>query len=348
MKRVGLSAAVGLCLLVLLIGELASRAASPTGAAAISRSFQFVSITHVPALPAGSHAFRIWVPLPYEDNAQGISKLNVAAPVEYKIERDKEYGNKYAYVAVNSDETKTPFDIIVTFHAERFEHRVALVSTSDVPITPIVSTARFLQPDRLVPITGVIGDLSREQTSSVTLPVDKARKIYDYVVSTMRYDKTGTGWGQGDAIWACGSKRGNCTDFHSVFIGMARAAGIPARFEIGFQLPAGSHEGAIPGYHCWAEFYADGIGWIPVDASEAWKNPDKRDYFFGTLDQNRVMMSLGRDIRLKPAQKGEPLNYGVYPYAELDGKPFAEITREYSFHDDAVPPVKPGKVQTSD
>src|ERR1035438_3068951 len=95
------------------------------------------------------------------------------------------------------------------------------------------------------------------------------------------YDKTGKGWGRGDIYYACQERRGNCTDFHAIFIGYARALGIPARFAIGFPLPADRGEGKIAGYHCWAEFYAKGIGWIPVDASEAAKNPAKREYFFG-------------------------------------------------------------------
>lgn len=65
----------------------------------------------------------------------------------------------------------------------------------------------------------------------------KALHIYDYVHATMRDNKTGEGWGRGDAVWACTSKRGNCTDFHSLFIGMMRSSGIPARFEIGFHYP---------------------------------------------------------------------------------------------------------------
>jgi len=348
MKRVALFAVAGLIFLAASIGELASRAASPSSSSAASRSFEFTSVIHVPALPPGSRRLRIWVPLPYEDGAQKISDLRVFAPVEYRVERDKQYGNRAAYFAVGAEDAQAPFDFRVTFHAERLEHRVALASSSNGPVRPVISTARFLRPDRLVPIDGVIGELSREQTQGAALPVDKARKIYEYVVSTMRYDETGAGWGQGDAVWACNSKRGNCTDFHSVFIGMARAAGIPARFEIGFALPVGSHGGAIASYHCWAKFYAQGIGWIPVDASEAWKNPDKRDYFFGATDQNRVMMSLGRDIRLKPAQKGPRLNYFVYPYAELDGKPFANLTSDYSFRDDRLPTAPAGKIQTSD
>src|SRR5262249_24753934 len=150
-----------------------------------------------------------------------------------------------------------------------------------------------------------------------TQPLDKARRIYDYLIDTMRYDRDAPESGRGDAVWASRSKHGNCADFHSLFIGMARAAGIPARFEIGFSLPENARAGAIADYDCWAQFYVKGIGWIPADASEGSKNKDKRDYYFGATDPSRVMFTMGRDIRLKPAQKGDPLNYFVYPYAEL-------------------------------
>ena len=96
----------------------------------------------------------------------------------------------------------------------------------------------------------------------------------------MKYDKTGTGWGRGDTLWACDSKRRNCTDFHSLFMSMARSQGIPARFEIGFPIPAAKTSGEIPGYHCWSEFYLNRKGWVPVDISEAWKNQAKKDYYF--------------------------------------------------------------------
>ena len=149
----------------------------------------------------------------------------------------------------------------------------------------------------------------------------------------MRYDKTGEGWGRGDAIYACNIKKGNCTDFHALFIGMMRASGIPARFEIGFPLPRDRKSGEISGYHCWAQFWIDGLGWVPIDASEAWKDPARRDYFFGAHDANRILFTRGRDIRLDPAQQGDPLNYFVYPYAELDGKPWTGIQSSFSFTD---------------
>lgn len=333
------AAALAVCGMLGLLGISKTAPAAPP-LTPPSRDFEFTEVIHVPALPAGHHELRIWAPLPYEDLYQSVSQLRVTAPVEYKIRREAEYGDKYAYLAIDSSRVKTPCDIRLTFHAKRFEHRVPLTGARDISDDSIISVQRFLQPDRLVPIDGEISDLSRQQTDMTTLPLDKARKIYDYVIATMHYDHDGTQWGRGDAVWACNSKHGNCTDFHSLFIAMARAASIPARFKIGFPLPPDQHEGAITSYHCWAEFYVGGIGWVPVDASEAWKHPDKKEYFFGGLDVNRVMFTMGRDITLVPAQKGAPLNFSVYPYAELDGTAFSDLKNEYSFRDDAAGAAK--------
>ena len=140
----------------------------------------------------------------------------------------------------------------------------------------------------------------------------------------------------------CDAKHGNCTDFHSLFISLARAEGIPARFEIGFPVPGGA-EGTIPGYHCWAEFFVNGVGWVPVDISEAWKDPKKHDYFFGALDANRVQFTIGRDLTLQPKQDGGPLNYFIYPYVEVDGKPFDGIEKRFSYHEAAALPGVAGQ-----
>jgi transglutaminase-like putative cysteine protease len=348
MQRMRLLMTVIFALALISATTTTSPACASDEPALASRNFVFTCVTHVPAMPQDSRELRIWLPLPYEDRSQGISQLKIESPVRYKIQRDKEYGNRYAYIVVQPEDARKPFDIRISFHAERFEHRVSFTPLVEPLGQPLVSPDRFLLPDRLVPIDGVIGELSDQQTKEATQPIDKARRIYDYVIATMHYDHDGTGWGRGDAVWACSSKHGNCTDFHSLFIGMARAAGIPARFEIGFSLPANAKAGVISGYHCWAQFYVNGIGWIPVDASEGWKNSAKRDYFFGATDQNRVMFSMGRDIRLKPAQKGEPLNYFVYPYAELDGRPFSDLKNEYTFRDDPTLPGPPSKTSTTD
>jgi transglutaminase-like putative cysteine protease len=213
--------------------------------------------------------------------------------------------------------------------------RVALGQSAHLVAAPLSSTEKQqdLQPDVLVPVTGVPADLAAKVTQGLIQPLDKAHAIYDYVFTTMRYDKTGTGWGHGDVLYACDAKRGNCTDFHSLFIAMARSQGIPARFEIGFPLPPDKPSAEIAGYHCWSDFWIDGKGWIPVDISEAWKHPEKRDYFFGSHDVNRIQFSMGRDLRLNPRQEGKPLNYFVYPYVEVDGQEFSNVALAFSFAD---------------
>lgn len=304
-------------------------------APAATRSFEFTYTVHVPALPAGSRAMRIWIPLPQTAQRQRISNLRIQSPVRYREGREAQNGDKFAYVDVGPRGAgRAGFDIRMTFDARRDEYKATLPQgdpATQLSFPPEV--ARYLLPDRLVPINGMIGELSRETTAGITDPQQKARKIYDYVIAHMHYDHDGTGWGHGDAIFACTEHHGNCTDFHSLFIGMARAAGVPARFDIGFAIPPGKHEGELSSYHCWAEFYIKETGWVPVDAAEAWQNPARHDYYFGELDADRVLFTRGRDLRLAPAQRGAAVNYIVYPYAELDGKPFSELTQEFSFRD---------------
>ena len=316
-----------------------SNGAVASAPATASRTFEFNYQVHFPATPAKGEA-RLWIPYPtkldvYQTPATAVS---VSENMRHTLGRDAEYGNEFIVFQPTSEQVASGFEAGIRFTVTRKEYvalrdglAVQRVSYAAAPSDAMLQ--RYLQPDKLVPLNSVIADLARQQTAGANTPLEKAHKIYDYVASTMRYDKSGEGWGRGDAVWACDSKRGNCTDFHSVFIGMMRSSGIPARFEIGFPLPEGKTEGEIPGYHCWAEFYVAGIGWIPVDASEASKNPAKKDYFFGALDANRVLFTYGRDIRLSADQKGDALNYFIYPYAEVDGQPVKDLKRTFSFRD---------------
>ncbi|MDE3110384.1 MAG: transglutaminase domain-containing protein [Acidobacteriota bacterium] len=336
MRRSTVTTALVSAAAMFLVVSLASF--TPAVPAVPTRSLEMTTVTHVPAMPAGAHQLRVWIPLPYTgtDAYQKVSQLKVQSPVPYRVEREPVFGNRYAYVVVTPPQARKPFDIRISFHVERFEHRVSLTPSSPAPSAPRIELARYLHPDKMIPLDGQIGELSAEYTKGADGPIAKAQEIYDYILETMHYDHAGTGWGHGDAVWACNSKHGNCTDFHSLFIGMARAAKVPARFQIGLGLPGNAHSGAIASYHCWAEFYAPGIGWVPIDAAKASQDPSKAKYFFGAIDTDRVMFSMGRDIRLVPPQKGDPLNYFVYPYAELDGKPYDAITHDASFGDDAA------------
>ncbi len=312
-----------------------------------SRAFDFKYAVRVKELPRDAGRLRLWIPVPTSDGQQEITGLSVKGPAHYELREEAEYHDHYAYFEIDPREQPGPMEIEVSFKAVRRENRAPLAdgASRSAAIPRPADLPRSLAADRLVPLDGLIARLASEQTKGLDRPLDKARAIYDYVLSVMRYDKTGEGWGRGDAIYACNVKKGNCTDFHALFIGMVRATGIPARFEIGFPLPRDRKSGEISGYHCWAQFWIDGLGWVPIDASEGWKDPARRGYFFGAHDANRILFTRGRDIRLDPAQQGDPLNYFVYPYAELDGKPWTGIQSSFSFSD--IEPVRAAATASS-
>jgi transglutaminase-like putative cysteine protease len=290
---------------------------------------------------------RVWIPLAHSDAFQDVKIVSRNGDLPLKQVHQSEYGNEVLYAETAKAE-KGEYKFSVEYDVVRREH-VVLVngkpatdrrSARAPAVSSQVELARFLEADRLVPVTGVPAELAAEETKGAATPLEKAKDIYEYVFRTMKYDKSGTGWGHGDTLWACDSKHGNCTDFHSVFISMARAEKIPARFQIGFPIPADKHSAEIPGYHCWAEFYLDSTGWVPVDISEAWKHPEKHDYFFGAHDVNRVQFTEGRDLKLAPAQDEPPLNYFVYPYVEIGGKENPNVSIAFSFEDTDSTPTK--------
>ncbi|MCL6481677.1 MAG: transglutaminase domain-containing protein [Firmicutes bacterium] len=300
-----------------------------------TRRFRFNYDVHIPAVHGAKGPLRLWLPLPSSDAQQRIEALQISSPVPYRDLREPEFGNRYAYLEFSPEQLAAPQTVRIEFRAQRYENRIDVrhLRSANPDTSDTAALSRFLLPNRLVPIDGLVGELARQVTEGLDEPLAKVRAIYDYVVATVRYDKSGEGWGRGDAVFACTARRGNCTDFHSMFIGMVRAAGIPARFEIGFSLPNNRSSGEIPGYHCWAQFHLSGIGWVPVDASEAWKNPPLRDYFFGGHDPHRVLFSVGRDLRLDPAPEAGPLNFFIYPHAELDGKVFSQLETRFAFQD---------------
>lgn len=298
-----------------------------------SRHFTFHYTFTVKNLPQAKK-IRVWIPAAHSDQFQEVKVLSAKGDLALKRTHESEYGNDM-YYAESSKSSQQELHFDVEYDVVRHE-RIALASPAHVVATALTSKERRedLQPYALVPITGRPAELATKVTEGKTDTLDKARAIYDYVFTTMRYDKTGTGWGRGDVLYACDAKKGNCTDFHSLFIAMARSQGIPARFEIGFPLPDDKHSAEIAGYHCWSDFYVDGKGWIPVDISEAWKHPEKRNYFFGSHDVNRVQFTMGRDLELSPRQDGKPLNYFVYPYVEVDGKEYPNVSVAFSFADE--------------
>ena len=287
------------------------------------RRFRVEQTYRVQAPPAGSREAELFLPIPEDDAWQTVTDLSIeGAPFE--LVHDPTYGDTAARVAL----PKAGATLKISYEVLRRERSVDLSRATLRPAPD--GYRRYLHDDRLVPVDDRVRAIARDIVRGQATPLDKARAIYAYTLAHMKYQKKGDGWGNGSIAWACDKKYGNCTDFHSLLIGLLRASGIPARFQIGYAVPPEA-AGVLPGYHCWADFYLDGVGWVPVDASEAWQAPGRRDYLFGHHDPNRFALSTGRDIAF-PGMRGSPLNYFVYPYLEVDSRPAPELlSRETRF-----------------
>jgi transglutaminase-like putative cysteine protease len=303
-----------------------------------TRAFELTYTARLTELPAGE--IRLWMPVPPDTGHQKIRRLRFTigdlpprmgdGPAwELRETLEGRYGNRVLFAAGRS--TGEPVAVSYSCEVERSEVKLDQLH-SDAPLAENRRTL-YLRGDRLAPVEGVATEWAEKAAGGSAEPMAAARKLYDRVMEHMRYSKDGTGWGQGSLEWACTQGYGNCTDFHALFTSMARARKIPCRFEIGFSVPTERPEGEIPGYHCWAWFHVEGKGWVPVDISEADKNPQLTDYYFGSLTADRVQLSVGRDLELTPAPREGPLNFFVYPHVEVNGVKHAKVERKVTYRD---------------
>lgn len=275
----------------------------------------------------------IYIPLPTDVAGQEIIVQSLQSSIAGRIGHEVVHGNTYYHLHRPAGDS-TPISANLRWTVKR-----QAVGAQGEELAP-PEREQALAPDRLVPvdheilqpILADIYDMRRDTSQEAT-----ARAIYDWVVDNVEYKKVGTGWGNGDTFWACSERYGNCTDFHALLISLARSEGIPARFEIGFPIPADAARGEIGGYHCWVHLYLPGRGWVPMDASEASKHPDKRELFFGGQPADRIRFTVGRDLVISPASAQDPLNYFIYPYVEVGGKPWPHrVNVSFSFEEAAA------------
>ena len=194
---------------------------------------------------------------------------------------------------------------------------------------------RELAATSMGPTEGPVKGLADRITQGKAGNRAKARAIYDWVVDNMHRDPATKGCGIGEVDRLLSTLGGKCADIHSVYVALARAAGVPAREIFGLRLPAGREGDITKWQHCWAEWYEPGYGWVVVDPADVRKAilerkitveqaKPLREYYFGAVDDRRVAFGTGRDLMLNPRQDQGPLNYFMYPYAEADGKPLNE------------------------
>lgn len=290
-----------------------------------SRTFRFTYGATLTELKPGA-GVRVWIPVATNTFDQEASIVTVELPDGYQETNDSSRGNNLIYFEAKANETgEVPMKVL---------YRVTRREITPARYEPISEGGDWKKASKLVPTSEQLRKVILDDGLAKGSSMQIAKRLYAGVDKHMSYDKPADkpGWGQGDAVWACDARFGNCTDFHSLFISAARSLDIPARFEIGFPIPETRGSGEVGGYHCWAKFQSEG-SWVPVDISEADKDPTMAEYYFGNLTENRVTFSMGRDLVLQPATAAETVNYLAYPYAEVDGKPHKSFRKEFRYED---------------
>jgi len=306
-------------------------------------------------VPEGSKRIRIWFAMPQDDPLQRVKNFKIDAPVSHRISTDSE-GNKAVYLELAEPQLKE-FSVIETFTLMRREQ----ISGAEAKKAKVLNAARrdelapFLAENHYVIIDERIRNLATGIVGSERNPVLAARKLYDWELANIDYwvkdPKNKKASSVGSSEYCLTTKTGNCTDFHSLWTSLARASGIPTRMVYGsFFKKELDGQDADQSYHCWPEFYVEGIGWVPHDVAVAdifagdfqtnvdndrlvrlttgdgYTGADKAkvDYYFGNIDERRVTWSRGRDLTLSPKQDAGPVNALAKAYVEIDGKIAAE------------------------
>ena len=312
---------------------------TPPAATVAQRTTRFTYQAEIAPIEVGQGPVHVFIPIAQDDEHQTILSCKADTSIPGAVELEEANGNRFWHGVVPSADGQ-PIKVSFEYIVRRKAWRVADLDRSiprDLSKAEREANASNLDAELHVPIKDPVLDpiLAEIHAKAGTRGKSAtARAIYDWLVDNLKYDKTGTGWGQGDVYWACSQRYGNCTDFHSLFNSLARTEGIPARFEIGFPIPADKPSGQLGGYHCWTLFYLPKLGWVPADASEAAKNKARREELYGGQPADRIHFTTGRDLRLSPDQQSGPLNFFIYPLVEVGGKKLdGGVTTKFTFED---------------
>ena len=282
----------------------------------------------------------LWVPYPMSGAHQRVTGVRVDGNFDQRaVYRDPDSDTVFLH-ARWQPAGQSP-RLRLRFHVVLEDRSVDVIKDTGQPIPEPIK--RYLAATDEVPAGNEkMKAIAEKATKGKTGILEEARGVYEWVTENTHRDPKVQGCGlarPGRTLYQC-SGGGKCADISAVFVTVARAAGIPARDVYGLRL-AGPEDGDITSaFHCWAEFYLPGTGWIPVDpadvrkmmlvhdlelsAADSW-----RKFFWGGDDLFRVVLEKdARGVHLTPPQAENPLNYLMYPYAEADGKPLPYFNPE--------------------
>lgn len=329
-----------------LAADSTDAAKSPEPAPKLSETvYDVVHTFEVKDLPEGAKNVRVWFWMPEDRPEQKVLEFKVASgPATdaatasgWRITRDPGYGRSWVYAEAPAAKD-APLKLVTEFSLRRREV-AGLADPSKTRAIDDAERATFakeLRRDEIhMSVTPEMQKVADQVCGTETNPVVQAKAIFNYVIlKSDHYSKFGPtpkGKCLGDAQECMAGLGDCCTDQHALFIALARARGIPCRLMFGSRLkPENEGKDHDPGYRCWPQFFAPGIGWVPLDISSADSATDRIERWFGGLDDRRVEWAEGRDFELEPRSAVRP-DLVIRGWVEVDGKPHKSFTRTLKF-----------------
>ncbi|MDP3253042.1 MAG: transglutaminase family protein [Hydrogenophaga sp.] len=295
------------------------------------------------AKPQG--ATQVWLPVPtVESDWQRSFTSEFRSNGNARLTEDRQYGARMLHVSfepgVAAPYVELTSRVQTRNRAEDFAQKTA--STEDA-----ASLRFWTQPTHLLPTDGIVRDTAMKATRGARTDVQKAQQIYDWVVANTYREPKVRGCGEGDikTMLETGNLGGKCADLNAIFVGLCRAAGLPARDVYGIRLApsafgykelSGNPASLKGAQHCRAEVHLAGHGWVAMDPADVAKvmrleTPDwikttqhpvvapVNRVLFGGWEGNWMAWNMAHDVKLPQAQ-GPELGFFMYPTAETGGQ----------------------------
>ena len=288
-------------------------------------------------------AVRVWVPVPLLNNTDYFKREGDTWTGNFKAARSVQvdrYGTGLVFTEWQPTEKAPSLEIKSNFMTR--DRQVDLNKKPDASIQEDKAVLDyFKKPSKLIKTDGIVADTARGITQGKKSDVDKARAIYAWIVDNTFRDPKVRGCGIGDisTMLETGYLGGKCADLNALYVGLARAAGLPARDVYGVRCAASSEfkslgkaDDITGAQHCRAEVYLTGYGWVPVDPADVRKvvleeNPPEllplddpkvqraRAKLFGAWEMNWLPYNYSHDVKL-PQSNGPEIGFLMYPQGE--------------------------------
>jgi transglutaminase-like putative cysteine protease len=303
------------------------------------RTFQIVTRLEIANAAGKTQA---WIPIPAVNEQDWFKSLDSQWTTNGKavLARDPKYGAEMVHVEW-ADGEKAPVVEVTSKIATR-DRAIDFGKPGQAVTLSAAERRLYIEGTGLIPVDGIVKQTSDKITANAKTEIDKARAIYEWIVENTFRDAKVRGCGVGDiaAMLKTGNLGGKCADLNALYVGLARAAGLPARDVYGIRvapskfgyksLGAGS-EVITKAQHCRSEVYLVGFGWVPIDPADVRKvvleeppanlaitDPKvvaARKALFGAWETNWLAYNFAHDVAL-PGSRGPKLGFLMYPQAE--------------------------------